>query len=271
MQYHSPNLATSDEACSAASPAPAIAGVRRQPGGRPGQAARGHEVISLSVVSNSRLMREGLVTLLATHIPVRLAGAYSGEPDTELQLPNPPDHVVLLDSGVGQEAARAWTRLWTGLAPSARVIVLELLNDADLIVSCIEAGAGGYTLRGASVAEVADAILQVRSGAARCSPEVAARLFARVASLSAARPRFPAGPSPLTPRELEVLRCIAADYSNQEIAERLVLQVATVKHHVHNILDKLHLRHRWDAARLAIERGWLDEEWQGFANKSISA
>ena len=271
MHHHSWNLPASEGIHPVTFPPPAIAGGHRQSNGRPEQAAPAQKMIALSVVSNSRLMREGLVTLLRAHIHVWLAGAYSGEPDIETALANPADHVVLLDSGVGQEAACAWTRLWTGLTPPARVIVLELLNDADLIVSCIEAGAGGYTLRGASVAEVADAILQVRSGAARCSSEVAARLFARVALLSAARPPFPAGPSPLTPRELEVLRCIAADYSNQEIAERLVLQVATVKHHVHNILDKLHLRHRWDAARLAIERGWLDEGREGFSNRSISA
>jgi two-component system nitrate/nitrite response regulator NarL len=168
--------------------------------------------------------------------------------------------VVLLDGGIGVEAALRWTRYWRGLEPPAAVLVLELLDDAALILDCIEAGACGYTVRGASAGEVTEAILRVQRGAAACSPEVAARLFARLAALSAARtPTVPAG-IPLTARELEVLRCIAADCSNQEIAERLVLQLSTVKHHVHNILEKLSLRHRWDAVRLASEQGWLDEE-----------
>jgi DNA-binding NarL/FixJ family response regulator len=63
---------------------------------------------------------------------------------------------------------------------------------------------------------------------------------------------------PLTQRELEVLRYVNLDYSNQQIAELLTIEIRTVKHHVHNILQKLQLRHRWDAARLAVEQGWLE-------------
>ncbi|SRR5258706_582485 len=64
----------------------------------------------------------------------------------------------------------------------------------------------------------------------------------------------------LTARELEVLRYLADDYSNQQIADLLVIEVRTVKHHVHNILAKLNVGHRWDAARLALEQGWLSNE-----------
>lgn len=219
------------------------------------------EAVALSIVSNSRLLREGLTAALSAHATVYLAGSYAAEPDAAGPLPNPSGHVVLLDgNSIGAEAALRWTRFWRGLAPPAAVLILELQDDAALIVDCIAAGAGGYTVRGASAGEVVEAILRVQQGTAACSPEVTARLFARLEALSATRtPMAPVG-VPLTARELDVLRCIAADCSNQEIAEQLVLQLSTVKHHVHNILEKLNMRHRWDAVRLAVERGWLDGE-----------
>jgi two-component system nitrate/nitrite response regulator NarL len=212
------------------------------------------------VVSNSRLLRESLAALLAAHLDLRLVGSYSGSLPGGAALPNPADHVVLLDGALGRDAAVVWTRHWRALAPPAHVVVFELTDDADVILACIECGAGGYTLQGASVADLARTIRQVRQGQAECSPEVTARLFARLADQARQEP--PGAPPDLTPpltaREMEVLRYLAQDYSNQAIAAILVVEVRTVKYHVHNILEKLKLRHRWDAARYAAERGWID-------------
>jgi DNA-binding NarL/FixJ family response regulator len=126
------------------------------------------------------------------------------------------------------------------------------------MVMCIEAGAGGYTCYGASAAEVAAAIRSIRQGTAVCTPDVTARVFARLEALGSVSAQPLTFKAPLTARELEILGYIAQDYSNQAIAELLVIEVCTVKHHIHNILEKLQLRHRHEAARYASDRGWLN-------------
>jgi DNA-binding NarL/FixJ family response regulator len=139
------------------------------------------------------------------------------------------------------------------------VLAVELPDDTELILDCIEAGVSAYTLRGASAAEVAEAISGVRGNRANSDPRITAGVFARLAALADQTAHEPARATPvLTPRELEVLHHLSLDRTNKEIAVRMVIEVRTVKHHVHSILQKLKLRHRWDAVRLARERGWLD-------------
>jgi DNA-binding NarL/FixJ family response regulator len=218
--------------------------------------------IPVSIVTNSCLLEEGLVQLLGMHLNLELVGSYGEQfPDTA-QLLNPDGHVVLVDGGLGQAAIMNWIRFWRGRVPVVYVLVLELINDPDRILACIEAGAHGYTLQGASAAEVAVTISEIMQGRAQCSPEVVARVFARLAAHGMSTPTLSCLKVPLTDREMQVLQYLARDYSNQEIAAQLVIEVRTVKHHVHNILEKLQLHHRWDAARMAIEQGWIKDHPQ---------
>jgi DNA-binding NarL/FixJ family response regulator len=217
-----------------------------------------NSTVPISIVSNNRLLREGLVLLLSDCMNLLLVGSYPVEQDLVAVLPNPPDHLVLVDGSLDRELVLRWLQYWRSVTPPASVLVLELPDDCDLIVDYIEAGASGYTLQGASASEVVSIIQRVLQKTAYCSPEVAAELFARLSSLKATVVDLPTK-LPLTAREFEVLRCIADGFSNQDIANKLVIEVRTVKHHVHNILKKLNLSHRWDAARLAIEHGWLPE------------
>jgi two-component system nitrate/nitrite response regulator NarL len=214
----------------------------------------GSPTIALTIISNSRLLCEGLSSLLPENLQVESIACLPGD---NQRVPGPATqakHIVLLDSGVGHEAALGWTRYWRGLASPSRVIVLELSDDSESILACIEAGACGYTLRGASMADLVATIERAYHDQAICSPELTAKLFAR---LAAARAQPLALHVPLTAREMEVLRYVASGYSNQAIATRLVIEVRTVKHHVHNILGKLNLHHRGEAARYAEARGWI--------------
>ena len=222
--------------------------------------ARQRQPLELSLVSDSRLLRDGIVQLLAEHLRVRVVGSYDGSTAPTASLPNPPGHVVLLDGRMRPELGTAWVRYWRMLDPPAQVIALELDEESDTILAYVEAGAGGFTMRGTAVADVIQAIEWAREGVAHVSPRLTADLFARLAGRTASHQPPPFGPAlpPLTQRELEVLHYVNLDYSNQQIAELLTIEVRTVKHHVHNILQKLQLRHRWDAARLAVEQGWLE-------------
>ncbi|MCA9908356.1 MAG: response regulator transcription factor, partial [Anaerolineae bacterium] len=135
------------------------------------------------------------------------------------------------------------------------VVMLELPNDPETIVDYIGAGAAGYTVQNASASDIATAIKNVYKGLAIYSPEVTSELVARLQN-SAKHTHDNDAELPLTPRECEVLRCVAGGMSNQDIADDLCIDVRTVKHHVHNILKKLDLKRRWDAARLALDLGW---------------
>jgi DNA-binding NarL/FixJ family response regulator len=213
--------------------------------------------IAVSIVSNSRLLREGLAAVICPHFAVCLVGHYAGDAEPDFNMPNPAAHVVLIDGGIGEACASAWTRWWHGRETPPAILILELEDNTDVILACIEAGAIGYTLREAAPVDVARAIERASKGQAVCSPEVTAHLCARLAALRATEGQMVASQVPLTAREEEVLRCIAAGYSNKEISAALNIQVHTVKHHVHNILEKLKMSHRRDAARYAVGAGWV--------------
>jgi DNA-binding NarL/FixJ family response regulator len=215
------------------------------------------ECVAISIVSNSRLFSEGLLTLLSIHIPIRSVANYWASSPIDSHLPNPADHVVLLDGNMDREVAQAWARYWRMCTPPAHIIALDMANDVDLIVDCIEAGVGGYTLQGESIDEIVQAIREVQQGLTKCSREVAGRLCARLTTARQIISDLALNVAPLTPRELEVLGYIAQNCSNHEIAALLVIEVRTVKHHVHNILEKLQLTNRRDAALHAAKQGWF--------------
>lgn len=216
--------------------------------------------IPVSIVSNSYLLREGLLKLLNETISLQLVAAYPGEPIPNTQLLNPPGHILLIDGGIGHTLLLNWIRCWHELAESAPVLVLELTNDAEIILACIEAGANGYTLEGATPEDIAQALHLVQQGRAQCSPQMIAHLFARLAALKSMTTTSTTNfAMPLTTRELQVLNYIAKGYSNKEIALDLVITLRTVKHHVHNILEKLKLSHRRDAVQFARQQGWIDQ------------
>jgi len=218
------------------------------------------KITPISVVSHSRLLRDGLVTLLAPYLLVRLVGSYGGNAHPDGQMPNPDCHIILIDSGIGRDAAALWTCWWRACPMPAQVIMLEVEDDKDAILASIEMGISGYTLKEAPPTDVAQAIYLASQGLAQCSQQMTAHLFARLAALRTSPSPSTTGSKPLTAREMDVLRCIAQGMSNKEIAAALVIEIYTVKHHVHNILEKMKLRHRYEAVRYATEQGLVVEQ-----------
>lgn len=210
-------------------------------------------LFAVSLVSHSRLLYEGLAAILPNYINIHFAEYYDSEHGL-VATPQLDHHIALLDGTLDQQTLSPWIRHWRKLDPPTAVVVIEVDDCVERILQCIEAGANAYSVRGASAKELADTIWRTGQGITVCSPEITAHLFARLACRT---PDEFTTTAPLTPREREVLQLIAQHCSNQEIANRLVIEVRTVKHHVHNILNKLKMSDRWQAADFAKEQGWL--------------
>lgn len=163
--------------------------------------------------------------------------------------------VILIDlelpdrSGLDQ-ARRARDRYADG-----RVLMTGCSDLEDEVVACVEAGAFGCVPDGASLDELLRHVVAVADGKVLCPPDVVARVFSRLNERASTR-RFEVRLLVrLTPREIEILHLLDQSLTNKEIGERLGIRLQTVKNHVHNILDKLKLDSRGEAARYARERG----------------
>lgn len=209
---------------------------------------------SIRIVSGSCVLREGLAALLIDRGETRADSCQICQPFPELPWQAPHDQIVLLDGATQAGPAINWITACRSMYPLTQVMVIELLDSVDAVLTYMRAGVRAYALRGASIVEIVTGIHALCQGEGYCSPQLTGRLFEHLNQADRAQP--PAPPAGLSARELEVLHYLAADYSNQQIAEKLVIDVRTVKHHVHNILQKLGVRRRWDAARLLRSENW---------------
>jgi DNA-binding NarL/FixJ family response regulator len=136
------------------------------------------------------------------------------------------------------------------------VVALAVPQQEPDVLACVEAGAAGYVTREATLADLVAAVESVAQGESLCSPRMVALVLRRLASL-AADGRRDEPVARLTSRELEIVELIDVGLSNKEIAARLSIGVSTVKNHVHNILEKLSVRRRAEAAaRMRASPGW---------------
>ena len=133
----------------------------------------------------------------------------------------------------------------------ARILVLTTFAGEEMVFPAIKAGALGYHLKDSSPETLVEAIREVHRGAASLHPVIARKVLSEISAPS----EHPPTTEPLTPRELEVLHLVAQGYENREIAEKLVISEATARTHVSNIMSKLHLASRTQAALYALKEG----------------
>ena len=214
--------------------------------------------IKILLVDDQPLFREGLRTLLSVHADFQVVGeAGNGEEAirlVRLLLPS----VVLMDLQMPVLDGVAATRKLHEERPDCRVIVLTTFDDDEMVFDGLRAGAVGYLLKDAPSEKLAEAIRVAARGETFLQPSVAAKVVAEFARLTR-KPARTANPEiePLSERELEILRLIAQGASNREIAGTLFLAEGTVKNHVTNILGKLQVRDRTQAALKAKESGLI--------------
>jgi two-component system NarL family response regulator len=167
--------------------------------------------------------------------------------------------VVLMDVRMPRVNGIEAARQIRDLCPSTKILMLTVSDEEDDLYEAIKAGANGYLLKEISVEEVAEAIRAVVQGQSLISPSMASKLlneFNSLAKKAEERQQYPA--PALTSRELEVLKLVAKGMSNREIAEELFISENTVKNHVRNILEKLHLHSRMEAVIYAVRERLLD-------------
>jgi DNA-binding NarL/FixJ family response regulator len=219
------------------------------------------QAIRVLIFSDIRIYREGLAKALHNDGCVVIVGAYATVRDAlELAADIAPD-VVLLDVA-NPDALREVRRVNGGFAGAPIVALGVLKRDGD-VIACAEAGIAGYVFRDASLGELVATVESAARGELRCSPTVAATILRRVATLAARQRVPPPGPTRITRREREILELIEQGLSNKQIAARLFIEIATVKNHIHNMLEKLHVRTRSEAAatlRRARDRIAVDED-----------
>jgi len=208
--------------------------------------------ISLLITDDHALVRQGIRAFLELQPDLTVIGeADSGEAAVHMAAELAPD-VVLMDlvmPGIGGVEA---TRQVKQVSPHSQIIVLTSYHEDEYILPALRAGALSYVLKDIGPDELADTVRKAARGESMLHPRVASRV---VQELRGARRDTPNLFTELSDRELEVLRLIADGLSNAEIASKLVISEKTVKGHVSNILGKLHMMDRTQAAVLAWQQG----------------
>jgi two-component system NarL family response regulator len=222
------------------------------------------DTIRVLIADDAPLFRRGLYVVLSTEANIEVvAEAENGEEAITKAEECAPD-VVLMDVRMprvnGIDAARAIR----DSSPSTKIIMLTVSDEDDDLYEAIKAGANSYLLKEVSVEEVPEAIRAVVQGQSLISPSMASKLLNEYTSLARRAEEKSQYPAPaLTSRELEVLKLVARGQSNREIGEELFISENTVKNHVRNILEKLHLHSRMEAVIYAVRERLLnihDEE-----------
>jgi len=214
--------------------------------------------IKVLLVDDQPLFREGLRTLLSIHPDFDVVGEASNGQEAINLVRSTGASVVLMDLQMPVLDGVATTRRLHQEQPDCRVIVLTTFDDDELVFDGLRAGAVGYLLKDAPSEKLAEAIRVAARGETFLQPSVAAKVVAEFARLTRKTAESSNSLSePLSERELEILRLIARGASNREVAATLFLAEGTVKNHVTNILGKLGVRDRTQAAIKAKDSGLI--------------
>jgi two-component system, NarL family, response regulator LiaR len=211
-------------------------------------------MIRVAVVDDHEMVRRGIISYLATETGIEVIGeAGSGNEAVKLVLKERPEIVLmdlLMENGNGIEATREILKSY----PECKVIIITSFYDDEQVFPAIEAGAFSYMLKTANAAEVVNAIKKAAQGEPVIESKVAGKMVSRF------REKVKKPHDDLTEREFDVLLCIGEGMTNQEISEELFIGIKTVKTHVSNILSKLGVTDRTQAAVYANRNGIIKKQ-----------
>jgi DNA-binding NarL/FixJ family response regulator len=217
--------------------------------------------IRVLIVDDHALFRRGLMLVLESEEGIDVVGEAEDGDEAIARAEELAPDVVLMDVRMPTMSGIEATRRLAESLPTTRIIMLTVSDEEDDLYEAIKAGATGYLLKEISIEEVADAVRAVMQGQTLISPSMASKLIAEFANLSKLANQRSSVPAPrLTDRELDVLRLVAQGMTNREVADQLYIAENTVKNHVRNILEKLHLHSRMEAVLYAVREKLFELE-----------
>ena len=215
----------------------------------PGPPLDPDHTITVLIVDDHAVVRQGLRAFLELQPDLQVVGEAADGTEALVQAKALLPDIILMDLVMPNGDGVSATRAITAAVPSTKVLILTSFSEDEKVFASIKAGAHGYLMKDVLPPELVKAIRTVYRGEAQLHPEIARKLMSEFSTPAPTAPKHD-----LTERELDVLRLIAQGMSNKEIAENLVLSEKTVKTHVSNILQKLHLSDRTQAAVYALKQ-----------------
>ncbi|NOT73980.1 MAG: response regulator transcription factor [Cyclobacteriaceae bacterium] len=212
--------------------------------------------ITVIIADDHKIIRVGLSGILEREADIKVIGEAESAEEVLNILVTTPAEVILMDIDLGETDGITVTRKIKELYPMIHVLGLTMHEEPDYIIKMLEAGASGYLLKNAGREELLTAIHTVAKGDSYFSQKVSSTLLQAITQQKgAAGQKKPIGPTPLSDREIEVLRLIAQEFSNGEIAEKLFISIRTVDTHRRNLLEKLQVKNTVGLVKYAIEKG----------------
>jgi NarL family two-component system response regulator LiaR len=215
--------------------------------------------IRVLVADDHAIIRKGLKAVLELVPDIQIVGEAENGLEAVKQAEKLHPNVILMDLVMPEMDGIEAIRRIKAFQPEVPILVLTTFTGEELIFPAVKAGALGYQLKDSSPEALIEAIRQVHRGEPSLHPTIARKLLQELLTPSEKPPTS----DPLTQREVEVLRLIAQGYENKEIAAKLVISEATARTHVSNILSKLHLASRTQAALYALREGLASLENPG--------
>jgi two-component system NarL family response regulator len=216
--------------------------------------------IRVLICDDHAVFRRGLVMVLEDEEGIEVVGEASDGDEAVARAAELAPDIVLMDVRMpGSSGIDATARI-AEVVPTAKIVMLTVSDEEEDLYDALKAGAAGYLLKEISIEEVAEGVRSVMGGQSLLSPSMASKLlseFTNLARKADERPTPVAGPR-LTDRELQVLGLVAEGLSNKAVASKLFISENTVKNHVRNILEKLHLHSRMEAVMYAVREKLLD-------------
>ena len=217
------------------------------------------EPIRIMIVDDHELFRRGIGMVLEKEPDIELVGeASDGTDAVKIAIETMPD-VVLMDVRMPRGSGIEATQQIKAALPTTKIMMLTISDEEGDLYDAIKAGASGYLLKDVPTDEVPAAIRAVHAGQSMISPSMASKLMQEFASMAKKGDEKPVAAQPrLTDREMEVLRLVAKGRNNRDIAKELFISENTVKNHIRNILEKLHLHSRMQAVVYAVREKLLE-------------
>ena len=213
-------------------------------------------LIKIYIVDDHKVFRDGVASLIKYEEDMEVIGSAGTVPDfmNEIESVNP--DVILMDISIGDDDGTIATKWIKEKNPQAKVLILSMHHEDKYIKKVLEAGANGYLLKDAGTKEMMQAIRAIANGNSFYSQKISDAMVQQL--LKGNEPKEKIKTKKLTPRELEILKLIAEEKSNQEIADSLFISIRTVDTHRRNLLEKLQVKNSVGLVRYAIQQGIVE-------------